>query len=291
MVGTEFDVFALHPRRSVSVRNCVWLCLFLCAAATCGRATAARAQIPVGFGEHTHWLQELVDHRYGNDHIDVRTDYIGAHAGDADPWYLTSGGGGVLWIKLLKGGSRHDVLGWYVEDGVGPRLPEGGGVLFGEQGRAGDATAVNLPPGRTGFYLDCGGSEELAAGRDSDPGAEDQEGPKRFYTNRLLNVAGPGGAGATQPPFDGDIQALVFDVSRWAGGNTWLVCFEDQDTGRPGRRSRDFSAGEPDDGPDPPELDRDWPDNDFFDVVFEVRADGATPAHPVSFGALKLRYR
>ena len=31
-------------------------------------------------------------------------------------------------------------------------------------------------------------------------------------------------------------------------------------------------------------------DNDFNDFLFEVTAYGATPAHPLSFGALKAKY-
>jgi hypothetical protein len=72
---------------------------------------------------------------------------------------------------------------------------------------------------------------------------------------------------------DGDVQALVYDISNIVHqANTWLVCFEDLDSGAmPGP----CCVGT---------------DNDFNDMVFEVTALGATPVQPMTFGQLKVRY-
>jgi len=275
------------------MRNSARLGLVLCAAVLCGQATAVRAQIPVDFGGHSHELQDLVDHRYGKHRIKVLNDYIGARGGDTDPWCWTNGQVGALTIRLLRVGSHQDAVGWYLENGSQPILPEGGGMLFGERCRAGQEAAVWFKRGGAsmGFYVDA----EKKKGRraDDDDDAPEAGNRERFYTNRLLNDAGPGGAGATHPPFDGDVQALVFDVSHLTGKPTWLVCFEDRDSGgRPTRTYRDAAdEDDPEDEPEEMEHGRRTADNDYFDVVFEVTTDTYTPVHPITFGALKLRYR
>jgi hypothetical protein len=109
--------------------------------------------------------------------------------------------------------------------------------------------------------------------RDRPLGAINAPEPELFFTNRFYNDLGPDGSGAIHVPYDGDVQALVFDISDYMGPNTWLVCFEDVDSGaNPGPCCSTT-------------------DNDFNDFVFEVTAFGATPAQPVSFGALKTKYR
>jgi hypothetical protein len=69
------------------------------------------------------------------------------------------------------------------------------------------------------------------------------------------------------------MQALVYDISRFKGANTWLVCFEDLDSGAV-----------------PGPLGLKQTDNDFNDFIFEVTAFGATPVQPLSLGALKAKY-
>ena len=93
-----------------------------------------------------------------------------------------------------------------------------------------------------------------------------------FFTNRFYNDKGEGGLGATHVPFDGDVQALVFDVSQWKGANTWLVCFEDRDSGLPVTPCCQGT------------------DNDFNDMVFQISALGATPAQSLTFGQLKAKF-
>jgi hypothetical protein len=69
------------------------------------------------------------------------------------------------------------------------------------------------------------------------------------------------------------MQVLVFDVSSIRGANTWLVCFEDLDAGAlPGPMGQAQT------------------DNDYNDFIFEVKAYGATPVQPLSFGGLKAKY-
>src|SRR5258705_12978539 len=54
--------------------------------------TTAGAVVPTQVPGHLHRLQKLVDSRYGRGRIDVTRDYIGARAGDPDPWMWASGG-------------------------------------------------------------------------------------------------------------------------------------------------------------------------------------------------------
>ncbi|HEY2953775.1 MAG TPA: hypothetical protein VGK89_00840 [Candidatus Eisenbacteria bacterium] len=267
------------------MRGPVWLCLWLCAAMTWGGPNRALAALPVEFGDHVRDLQKLVDHRYGKGRIDVSTDFIGAQPGDADPVYWVTSRAGSLRIELLRVGHDRDALGWYVENGA---QPKDGGVLFREHSHQGDRATLTF------------GERHLAFGFYVEPGRGHTTGKsERFFTNRLLNDAGAAGTGAIHPPLDGDVQALVFDVSRCVGTEAYLVCFEDRDTGgRPKHRYRDSADDGDDDGDNGDLSDADpdghvpWvSDNDFLDVVFEVRPDGATPARPISFGALKRLYR
>ena len=116
---------------------------------------------------------------------------------------------------------------------------------------------------RFGFYLNPNGPGD---------GTNAPE-PEKFYTNRTYNDVGPNGGGALHTPAGGDVQALVYDISRFKGANTWLVCFEDLDSGA-----------------NPGSIDLAQTDNDFNDFIFEVTAYGATPVHALTFGALKVKY-
>ena len=232
----------------------------------------AHAVVPVTFG--TSWdgpaytLQKIVDGLYGAGTLNVTTDYIGAHAGDVDPWFWLGNQVSAYLIREVAGNRNRNVVGWYLENGIKPVLHNDGvrdGVLF--DGPASDgATAIftfAVPTTRFGFYMNPNGAL----------GALNAPEPELFFTNRLFNDRGPDGSGALHPPYDGDVQALVYDVSRFVGTNTWLVCFEDIDSG-------------PMPGPCCSTTD-----NDFNDFVFEVTAWGATPVQSVSFGAVKARYR
>lgn len=239
--------------------------------AMAGQAGTARAVVPVVFG--TSWdgpgngLQAILDATYGSGRINVQTDYIGARAGDLDPWFWVDNTFSALLVKEIAGNANRNTLGWYVEDGRAPVIDGvGDGVVFDGPSQQGDTRLITFdhPMTKFGFYLDPNGPE-------SAPNAPQ---PEIFTTNRMFNDRGPDGSGALHVPTNGDVQALVFDISNVVGReNTWLVCFEDLDTGPV---PKGCCVGT---------------DNDFNDMVFEVHALGATPTVPLSFGALKMLYR
>ncbi len=235
------------------------------------RSAEAASPVPVVFGTTWdgpgHSLQDVVDAYIGTPGaINVQTDWVGAHAGDLDPWFWVGGSFPALMITEVAGNANINELGWYKETFSRPVLDGiDDGVVFTGSQTGGASTVITFPSGTTkfGFYLDThilvttpGGPEEQV-----------------FYTNRFLNDIGPYGFAPTHAPYDGDVQALVFDVSRWKGPNTWLVCFEDRDSGLP---VTSCCSGT---------------DNDFNDMVFQVTAYGATPVRTLTFGALKAKYR
>jgi len=240
--------------------------LALCAV----RARSAHAAFPVAFG--TSWdgpsntLQKIVDARYGAGAIHVTADYVGAHPGDHDPWFWSDRGFSALILREVAGNANRNIVGWYKENGVMPVIDgvDDAIVFDGPAGPGGLPVVVTLGPTVVdfGFYLNPNGTR-------SAPNAPE---PECFFTNRFYNDIGPDGSGALHPPTDGDVQALVYDVSPWSGPNTWLVCFEDLDSGA---QPSPCCAGT---------------DNDFNDFVFEVTAVGVTPVAATSFGAIKVRY-
>ena len=267
------------------------LLLLLGVAAFSGATAAAGAPIPMTFGRGIRTLQELVDERYGQNRIDVTKDFIGARTGDIDPWFWVGDPGGAVRITVVRRNNDRDRVGWYEESGGQARIPDDGGVLFSGAVQSQEEAVVPLP----GFRIRFGFYVEGSAG----PGT----GAKLFFTNRKLNDCGPDGTGAVHAPLDGDVQALMYDVSRWAGPDTWLVCFEDHDTGGAlmaggdasydDRKKTNPKCRRPRDevveGPGSPGSW--WLDSDYSDVVFEVKAEGATPARGITFGRLKLLYR
>jgi hypothetical protein len=285
------------------------LLLLLCLAAPCGVTVASGAPVQVTFGRDIRRLQDLVDRRYGKNHIDVTKDFIGARSGDIDPWFWVGDPISAVRVTVLRRSAGSDVVGWYEENGDGRQTP-GGSVLFSGQVLPQVEAILTLPGFRTrfGFYVDATISTGVPGAQGPGPGGSST---KRFFTNRKLNDCGPDGTGAIHTPLDGDVQALTYDVSRWAGPDTWLVCFEDQDTGgtlvEGGRgydgdddaegaddgRTTGMTSGKPKEVEDRLGY---WrrsrgSNRDFCDVVFEVRAEGATPSHAITFGGLKLLYR
>lgn len=243
--------------------------LSLCALLVMSRPAAA-GPVEVVFGESwdgpSSGLQGIVDNFYGPGHINMQTDYIGAQQADLDPWFWVGGEFSAYLVREIAGNANRNILGWYVETGTKPVI-DGihDGVVFDGSAGPGSMAVVFLPAPMTkfGFYLNPNGPL----------GALNAPEPELFFTNRFYNDEGPSGAGALHAPYGGDMQALVFDISDYAGANTWLVAFEDVDSG-------------PHPGPCCSTTD-----NDFNDLVFEVTAFGATPNRPVSFGALKSKYR
>ena len=239
----------------------------LCAVALL--ASPAHAVVNVVFG--TSWdptalsLQSIVDARYGVGAINVTTDYIGARPADPDPWFWIDTQLAALRVREVAGNARRNTLGWYAEDGSGLPSIDGiqDGVIF--DGPASDGSTAfitfNQPMTRFGFYLDPNGPGDVINAAQ----------PEKFFTNRFFNERGPSGT-AVHAPWDGDVQAVVFDVSRFTQPNTWLVCFEDLDAG-----AQPSPCCYP-------------TDNDYNDFVFEVTAFGATPTVPMTIGALKAKY-
>ena len=237
-----------------------------CAAGAFALPANAAGPVPVVFGTSwdgpSHTLQDVVDTYLGvPGAIDVHADFIGAHAGDLDPWFWVGSSIPALMITEVAGNAGTNQLGWYQETLTQPLIDgTNDGVVFtGSQGT--DASVVVLVPTGTtkfGFYLD--------------PQPWNAAPHERFFTNRFLNTPGPNGTGAVHAPYDGDVQAIVFDVSAWKGPNTWLVCFEDRDAGDP---ITPCCSGT---------------DDDYNDMVFQVTALGATPARTLTFGGLKSQF-
>jgi hypothetical protein len=230
------------------------------------------AAVPVVFG--TSWdgpnatMQSIADAQYGVGRIRISTTYIGAALPDPDPFFWVDGGFSALLVREIAGNANRNVLGWYLEPDAGQAPVIDGvddGVIFDGPSGAGASVIITFdrPGRRFGFYLNPNGSGN----------ATNAPEPEVFFTNRLLNDRGLDGSGALHVPLDGDVQALIYDISTITQPNTWLVCFEDLDSGaNPGP-----CCG--------------TTDNDFNDFVFEVQAIGVTPVQPLTFGALKLRYR
>lgn len=234
-------------------------------------AGTALAVVPVVFG--SSWdapsgaLQNIVNTEYGAGNIDCSTDYLGANVGDPDPFYWTGIGFETLLIREVAGHRDNNSLGWYLETGSAPVIDgTDDGIVFAGPVSDGAVAVVNLSSTAVpfGFYMNPNGAF----------GATNAPEPEKFFTNRFWNDIGPNGVGAApHAPFDGDVQALVFDVSAYRGPNTWLVCFEDLDSGaNPGP-----CCG--------------TTDNDFNDLVFEVTVLGPVPVQATTISAIKAMYR
>ncbi len=248
----------------------------LCLVGLAGLAAPAAAAVAVTFG--TSWdapsssLQAIIDARYGAGNINVQTDYIGAKPTDHDPWFWVDSHFSTYLIREVAGNSDRNTIGWYLDTGASSATAPPvilndnihDGVVFDGAATDGKTVAITFPLPRTkfGFYLNPNGPL----------GVENAPEPEKFFSNRFYNDIGPDGTGASHTPTNGDVQALVFDVSKYDGPNTWLVAFEDLDSGAN------------------PAACCSGTDNDFNDVVFEVTAFGATPVIPMTFGALKSKY-
>jgi hypothetical protein len=276
-------------------------------------AVPAQAVVNVVIGDSwdgpSRNLQTVVDDLYGAGRIRVAADYVGAKFGDPDPWFWHDNRFSALQVTVVAGNGASGQVGWYEEKGKIPLLRNNGihdGSLFDSEAKVG-ATAVmrfRKPVSRFGFYLipnppggaianrgsdkDDYGSDQDECGSDKGDCSSDQDecgsdkddcdsdrsdGSKRFYTNRSFNDAGPDGAGALHSPLGGDVQALVFDLSSFKGQGTWLVCFEDADSGAM-----------------PGPLDQAQTDNDYSDLVIEVTVLARTDVETLSFGGLKAKY-
>ena len=244
-----------------------------CLTVTMWLAAPAHATVPVVFGPES-WdgsanrLQTLLNTLYGEGAINVETDYIGHNIGDLDPWFWVDNTFTAFMVREIAGNANYNVLGWYEETDLATRPVIDGindGIVFDGPSGSGETRLITFsrPMTKFGFYLDPAGAASI-------PYAPQ---PEKFWTNRRYNDFGPSGS-PLHAPTDGDVQALVFDISHVVGeANTWLVCFEDLDSGLMPSKCCETT------------------DNDFNDLLFEVHAFGATPAQPVTFGQLKMLYR
>jgi len=232
---------------------------------------AAVSPVPVTIGRSRDgvlWdLQRIVDRAFGPGRIDVRTGYIGAHAGDPDPWMWSTVPGKAIVMTLIAKKHPNGTLGWYCDQGSAPALNGAGNGLVLERSRLRAApTTLKLPPTvqRFGFFVEREPGGTSIDG-DGDAGV--------YFSNRMYNDVGPHGVGACHAPYDGDVQMLVYDISRLSAPDTWLVAVEYSDTG---------DAVGTQDGQS---------DNDFSDFVFTITGVGVTPTLSTSFGRLKALYR
>ena len=245
--------------------------LGLVAAFALSASDPASATVPVVFG--STWdgrgtsLQNIMDAAYGAGAVNCATDYLGAHAGDPDPFYWNGTGFSTLLVREIAGNRDTNALGWYLETGAQPTIVGiDDGIVFAGPMADGATAIINLSSTNVpfGFFMNPNGNG----------GATNAPEPEKFFTNRHWNDIGPNGVGpAPHAPFDGDVQAIVFDVSRFRGPNTWCVCFEDLDSGaNPGPCCQTT-------------------DNDFNDMVFEVTVLGPLPVKAMTFSQIKALYR
>jgi len=252
--------------RLVPYRAWVALALLL----TALPATAA-SPVSVTIGrsrDGTLWdLQRVVDKAYGPGRIDVRSDYIGAHAGDPDPWVWSAVPGKAIMMTLIAKKHPNGTLGWYCENGSMPMLGGfGNGVVLERSRLRAVPSALKLPSSvkTFGFYVE------------REPGSTFIDGDAQsnvYFSNRTYNDLGAHGAGASHAPYDGDVQMLIYDISRLTSPNTWLVAVEYSDSG------------------DPVGTQDGQSDNDYSDFVFTITGVGVTPTLSTSFGRLKALYR
>ena len=230
-------------------------------------APAAMAQFSVTFDTSLDGvpLQDILDAEFGPGAVDAATDYEGFLAGDGDPAYWEDLGAQSIIIREIAGFASSNVLGWYEETLTGAPVIDGvgDGIVF--EGPLSDGATVTLDFGtvtRFGLYLNPNGAG------DSNNAPE----PELFFTNRFYNDLGPDGSGALHAPSDGDVQFLIYNVSAFRGTPAYIVAIEDLDYGSPlcnGVWSTNCT------------------DNDFNDLVIELRAESPVEDAKSSFGAVK----
>ena len=196
-------------------------------------------------------LQQILDTEYGVGVIDVATDYEGARCGDAEtPYWLDDSVDGWI-VREVADFAPTNVLGWYAEELTGAPSIDGidDGVIFdGSAGEGGTAFVGLTGPTRFGLYLNPNGAGD---------GTNAPE-PEAFFTNRFYNDEGVDGSGVVHAPESGDPQALIFNITHLRNGvPTYVVAWEDIDSGSPLAPS--YEAG--------------FTDNDFNDLVVEIRAN------------------
>ena len=214
--------------------------------------------------------QACMDWGYGPGCVDAATGYEGYLPGDADiPYWFDEIVDGIV-VRELAGYANTNTMGWYVEtEGSTPPVIDGidDGVIFTGPMQGGDVAMVNFGMRlKFGLWLNPNGPG------DSTNALE----PEKFFTNRYYNDIGPDGSTTFHPPYDGDPQALIYNVSHLFNGQpSFVVAWEDLDSGSElAPAYAPFKT-----------------DNDFNDLVVLITATSPVPTETVSFGAVKSLYR
>ncbi len=208
-------------------------------------------------------LQVILDDYLGAGAIDVATDYEGYLPGDAViPYWFDQMVDGIL-VTEIAGNRDTNVLGWHLEDELGVPSIDGiddGVILSGTEG-AGFQVFVDFgAPTKFGLWLDPNG-----------PGDTNHAPqPELFFANRFYNDIGSDGSGAVHAPFDGDVQALIYNVSAIRGYPSYIVAWEDIDSGAPIQALCCSDT-----------------DNDYNDLVIEISAFSPVKTDVTSWGAVK----
>jgi hypothetical protein len=227
---------------------------------------------PVVFG--TSWdgtsLQSILDAEYGAGAIDVATQYEGFSVQDADPPYWEGHFIGGTIVRELAGFQNTNAMGWYVETLSGRPSIDGvdDGEVFAGSMPEGTEVLVQFPLGvtRFGMYLNPNGSGD----------SRNAPEPEMFFTSRGYNDVGPDGSNAIHPPTDGDPQCLIFNITHLRNGiPTYVLAWEDNDSG----------------GAVTPGVTPQGTDNDFNDLVVEIRALSPVPAESASWGQVKALFK
>jgi len=235
-------------------------------------APAVVSGFPVTFG--TSWdnvsLQDILDAEYGLGAIDVATGYEGYLASDGDPAYWEDVVFDGLIVREIAGFSNRNILGWHAEDLAGPPVIDGidDGVVFDGPLSSGATATINFSGGLTkfGFYLNPNGTQ--------DGGGHAPE-PELFFANRFYNDLGESGGGSPHAPFDGDPQCLVFNITHLNNGiPTYILAWEDLDYGAPITPGYTWTST----------------DNDFQDLVVEIRAMSPVAIESSSWGNVKALF-
>lgn len=244
----------------------VWALVAALALAT--SAPAAGYEVVMSSGWSGISLQDVLDAEYGPGVIDVN-NYFGSSPVDPDvPYWFDSNIGGLI-FREIAGFLHRNTMGWYVENGSMPVIDGvDDGVIFVGGDAVGDQATVNLPGEiQFGLWLDPNGPYD----------SHNAPQGEYFFTNRYYNDVGPDGSGTTfHGPRDGDPQALIYNLTPLNRGiPTFVVAWEDLDYG--GELTLQY--------------DPLGTDNDFTDLVVEVKAFSPVPATKNSFGKIKGLFR
>ena len=211
-------------------------------------------------------LQVVLDDYLGAGVVDAATEYEGYLPGDAVvPYWFDSLVDGIV-VREIAGNRDTNILGWYVEDEAGIPLIDGvdDGVILSGTENPGETVFVDFgAPTKFGLYLNPNGTG------DSNNAPE----PELFFANRFYNDIGPDGSGAVHAPFDGDAQALIYNVSAFRGYPSYIVAWEDLDSGAAIQPACCTGT-----------------DNDYNDLVIEISAQSPVRTEVTSWGAVKTLY-